>query len=176
MVKLSYNMRKEIDKKGQQLMGMPFGMIFAIFLIIVFIVIAFIAVKGFLDVGRSSGVGMFYRELQDVVDEALRGQSSEVVFEIDLPSEIKRVCFANLTASITNRGPEYDMIRNYEVYDANTFLVPPEYAQNMQWKLIEHINVTKITKDENPYCINVESGLKINKGFYDKLVWIERVS
>ena len=161
------------NKKGQQVMGMPFSMIFAIFLIIVFIVIAFIAVKSFLDIGRTSGVGMFYDELQDAVSDAMGGQSSEASFKIDLPSNIKRVCFANLSATITNSGPEYDSIKNYDVYDANVFLVPPEYAQNMQWKLIKYINITKITLNKNPYCVDVDNGLKIKKGFYDKLVWVE---
>ena len=173
MDELLYNMKKGIGKKGQQTMGMPFGIIFAIFLIIVFVVIAFIAVRGFLDIGKSSGVGMFYRELQDAVDDSWGGQSSEINFTIDLPSDIKRVCFADLTANEIDEGPEYNAIRNYDVYDANTFLIPPEYAQGMEWKLIEHINITRITKDANPYCVDVEDELQINKGFYDKLVWIE---
>jgi hypothetical protein len=166
-------MRSINSKKGQQTMGLPFGMIFAIILMIVFVVIAFIAVKSFLDIGKSSGVGMFYRELQDAVDDARRGQSSEAGFDIDLPSGIESVCFANLSAEVTNPGAEYDAIKNYDVYDANTFLVPPEFSQNMQWKLINGINVTRITSVENPYCVDVDDGLVIKKGFYDKLVWIE---
>ena len=51
--------------------------------------------------------------------------------------------------------------------------MPPEYAQNMQWKLIDRINVSKITVDDNPYCVDVEDGFVIKKGFYDKLVWVE---
>ncbi len=154
-------------------MGMPFSMIFAIFLMIVFVVIAFVAVGYFLDIGRSSGVGMFYRELQDAVDEAFSSQSSEASFDIDLPTKIERVCFANLSARITSEGADYDAIKNYYIYDANVFLVPPEFAENMQWKLIEYINISKITSGKNPYCVNVKDGLRINKGFYDKLVWIE---
>jgi len=151
-------------------MSMPFGIIFAIFLIVVFVVIAFIAVGYFLDIGRSSGVGMFYAEFQDAVDESMGGQFSEAVFEIDLPDGVKQVCIANLSDTITNPGPAYEAIRNYDVYAANTFLVPPEYAEGMEWKLIEHIDVEKITFEENPYCVNVEAGLTIKKGFYDKLV------
>ena len=154
-------------------MGMPFGMIFAIFLIVVFVVIAFIAVKSFLDIGESASVGMFYDELQDAVNDALRNQESNSNFDIRLPSDVERVCFGNLSAVITNPGADYDAIRNYDVYDANVFLVPPEKAQNMQWKNIERINVTKITAVENPYCVDVDSGLRIRKGFYDRLVWIE---
>ena len=162
-----------INRRGQYIMGMPFSMIFAIFLIIVFVVIAFIAVGYFLDIGRSSSVGMFYRELQGTIDESFSSQSSEAGFDIDLPTKIKRVCFANLSATITNRGMDYEAIKNYDVYDANVFLVPPEYAQNMQWKFIEHINITKITSGKNPYCVNANEGLTIKKGFYDKLVWVE---
>jgi len=154
-------------------MGMPFGMIFAIFLIVVFIVIAFIAVGFFLDIGRSSGVGLFYDELQDAVDEAWSEQSGEFDFEIDLPSGITEVCFGNMSDEITNLDPAYKELINYDVYDANTFLVPPSEAQNMQWKLIKHINISKITAMDNPYCVSADGKLRIKKGFYDKLVVIE---
>ncbi len=161
------------NKKGQQTMGMPFGMIFAIFLIVVFVVIAFMAVKSFLDLGESASVGVFYDELQGAVNSAIQGQESSSNFVIDLPGDVEKVCFANLSARITNPGDDYDAIRNYDVYIANTFLVPPEKAQNMQWKNIERINVTKITALKNPYCVDVSDDLKIKKGFYDRLVFIE---
>lgn len=160
-------------KRGQQTMGMPFGMIFAIFLIVVFVVIAFMAVKSFLNIGDSASVGMFYDELQDAVDNALRSQESDRSFAIDLPSGIERVCFGNLSAAISNPGADYDAIKNYDVYNANVFLVPPEEAENMQWKNIEHLNVTKITAVKNPYCVSVDVDLRIRKEFYDRLVWVE---
>jgi len=164
---------KRVNKLGQQTMGMPFGMIFAIILIVVFVVIAFIAVGGFLDIGRSAGVGMFYDELQEAVDEAHNGQSGEFPFKVDLPSAVTEICFANLSDTINNNDPKYREILNYEVYDANTFLIPPTEAEGMQWKLIKHINITKITANKNPYCVSVEKDLRIKKGFYDKLVMIE---
>ena len=160
-------------KRGQQTMSMPFGIIFAIFLIVVFVVIAFIAVGYFLDIGRTSGVGMFYREFQDAVDEAMGGQSSEFDFAIDLPDGVKQVCIGNLSEPITNPGPAYEAIKNYDVYIANTFLVPPEYSESMEWKLIDHIDVEKITSEKNPYCVSVEDGFTIKKGFYGKLVILE---
>lgn len=162
-----------IGKRGQQMMGMPFGMIFAIFLIVVFVVIAFIAVGYFLDIGKSASVGLFYDELQGAVNDAVRGQESDRDFVINLPSDVTTVCFANLSAEISNPGADYDAIRNYDVYDANVFLVPPEKAQNMQWKKIERINVTRITVLKNPYCVDVSEGLRIRKGFYDRLVFVE---
>jgi hypothetical protein len=161
------------NKKGQQTMGMPFGMIFAIFLIVVFVVIAFIAVKGFLSTADTVSVGMFYDELQAAVDDAWSEQSGEFDFKINLPGGIDEVCFGNLSNAITNVDDKYTEILNYDVYDANTFLVPPEKAENMQWKLINHLNISKITEGDNPYCVPVENGLRIKKGFYDKSVVIE---
>ncbi|MBT3397533.1 hypothetical protein HOA55_00835 [archaeon] len=166
-------MERGLNKRAQQTMSMPFGLIFAIFLIVVFIVIAFIAVNSFLDIGQASNVGMFYDELQDAVDEAWRSQTSEFDFEIDLPSGIERVCFANLSASITGPQTDYNAIKNYDVYEANTFLVPPEKAEHMEWKLIKHINISKTTENRNPYCIDISRDMKIKKDFYDKLVVIE---
>ncbi len=163
----------KFNHRGQQTMGMPFGMIFAIFLIVVFVVIAFQAVSYFLDIGESASVGMFYEELQEAVNDAVRGQESDKDFEINLPGDIDRVCFADLSAPITAQGEDFEAIRNYDVYDWNVFLVPPEKAQNMQGKFVERLNVTKTTMLKNPYCVDVADGLVIKKGFYDRLVTIE---
>ena len=154
------------------MMGMPFGMIFAIFLIVVFVVIAFIAVGYFLDIGRSANVGDFYRDLQDSVDDAWGQSSGEFDFEISLPSGVERVCFGNLSERITNRGVEYDEIKTLDVYDANVFLYPRAEAEGMDWKLIEHINISLITEIDNPYCVDADGELLISKGFYDRQVLI----
>ena len=154
-------------------MAMPFKMIFAIFLIIVFVVFAFIAIKGFLKIGETSNVGLFYEELQESVNNAMREQSSSFDFKIDLPGGITHICFANLSADITNTSEPYSQIKFFDIYNANTFLVPPEKSQDMAWKLIDNINITKITATSNPYCISTKKDLKIKKDFYDRLVTIE---
>ncbi len=166
-------MKSVINKRGQQTMGMPFGMIFAIFLIVVFVVFAFMAVGYFLNLGEAAGIGMFYEDFQKAVTDAIRGQESDRDFNINLPGDIKKVCFANLSAVISNPGEDYNAIRNYDVYDANVFLVPPEKAENMQWKKITGINIARITETKNPYCIDIDNGLRIQKDFYDRLVMIE---
>lgn len=167
-------MKSVINKRGQQAIGMSFGMIFAIFLIVVFVVIAFIAVNSFLDIGGTASVGLFYDELQDAVSNALRSGESNRKFAIDLPSGIEKICFANLSMLPKNDDyGDYDVISDYEFYEANTFLVPPEKAQGMAWKLIDRIDVSKITEDRNPYCVDVDDGLKIRKEFTSRLVWIE---
>ncbi|RMD46115.1 hypothetical protein D6829_00395 [Candidatus Pacearchaeota archaeon] len=162
-----------MGKRGQQIMGMPFGVIFSIILIVVFIVIAFIAIGSFLDIGRKSSVGLFYKDLQEAVDNAWESQSAEFDFKINLPSGIKKVCFANLSKTINSNDEVYDEIERYSVYDANVFLYPPQKAEEMQWKKIRHINLSKIIANENPYCVDTSKNLKIKKGFDDRLVVIE---
>ena len=87
--------------RSQQTMGLPFGVIFSIILIVVFIVIAFIAIRHFLDIEGCAGVGQFYEELQRKVDEAWVSQSSEFDVEINLPGGIDKVCFADLNVERT---------------------------------------------------------------------------
>jgi len=162
-----------MKKRGQQTMAMPFGMIFAIFLIVVFVVIAFIAIQNFLDIGASAGVGQFYEELQDSVNDAWSGQSSDTTFKINLPNGITKVCFADLNQEITGSIEIYDQIELYDFSDSNVFLIPPEKTKQFPHKLINHLDMEKIIAEQNPYCVNAESDLKIKKGFYDKLVLIK---
>jgi len=158
-------------KRSQQTMALPFGLIFSIILIVVFIVIAFIAVNHFLDIGKCAQIGGFYDSLQEAVDEAWTSQSSDFEFEIEL-SGIEKICFANLSEAPTN-SEEYEQIKNYEVYEANVFLIPAEKTCNMPYKNIKHLDLVKIIEERNPYCVEVDLGLKIKKDFYDKLVRVE---
>ena len=158
-------------RKGQQTTSLPFGIIFAIFLIVVFVVIAFIAISHFLDIGRQTGVGMFYEDLQTEVESAWKSQSVDKSFEIDLPDSITHVCFANLSEG--GSGPMYEQIKNFYLYDANTFLIPPENAEGMGYKLIEHLDIEEMTKSKNPYCVEAGETLRIKKDFYSKLVILE---
>ena len=156
-------------------MGMPFSVIFSIILIVVFIVVAFIAIRYFLDIGDCGGVGLFYDELQKSVEEAWASQSSEFGFEGDVPSGIEKVCFADLSSSITGGQEDYQQIRDYDVYEANFFLIPSEKSCNMPYKMINRVNISKITASSNPYCVDVLDGkveLRIKKDFYDKEVFI----
>ena len=161
------------NKKAQQVMGMPFSMMFAMFLIVIFIVVAFMGIRFFLDFGRSADVGLFYEDLQKAVNDAWAGQTSSDSFDINLPDTIQKVCFANLSAEITGNLEDYDQIEIHEFRIANTFLVPPGGAEGMQYKQIDHLDIAKITEDENPFCVDAGDRLMIKKDFYDKLVWIE---
>ena len=160
-----------MNKKGQ-IFGMSFTTIFSILLIIAFIIIAFIAIRYFLGIGECSEVGLFYRDLQEEVDDIyFGGQVVDKGFEIKLPSGIGKVCFANLSEKITNQ-------EDYSAMDAgnknhNVFLVLFQKACNLGSNKINHINMTEITKNSNPWCVDVSRELRLKKDFYDKYVRIE---
>lgn len=168
-------MRKVMIKgrRAQQTMSLPFGLIFSILLIVVFILIAFIAIRYFLDLGDCTKIGKFYDELQGKVDEAWRSQISSFEVEITLPSGIDQICFANLSAEERGSNEAYAALSRFDVYEANTFIMPPEKGCKMPYKLIKHINISEMTKNKNPYCVDVSKKLKLKKGVYDKLVLIE---
>ncbi len=164
-------MKKGMNKKGQQIMGLPFSMIFAIFLIIAFIVIAFIAIKYFLTLGGCGGVGLFYDNFQEKINDAWKSQGSEFNYEIDLPSGITRICFGNMSGDINNYE-DYGLLQGFD-YEDNLFLIPQKEACNMGSKFIEHLNIDEITKTKNPWCVDVSYVLRIKKDFYDKSVRVE---
>jgi hypothetical protein len=155
-------------------MSLPFGLIFSIILIVVFIIIAFIAVKNFLNIGDCAKVGQGYDKLQQKIDTAWRSQISEFEYELSVPSGITKICFANLSEGFRGNTSkaDYETIKRYSVYDVNTYLVPPEKACEMSYKQINHIDLEEITKNRNPYCINLPGKITISKGTFDKFVKI----
>lgn len=152
-------------------MAMPFEMIFSIFLVIIFIVVAFIAINYFLDLGKCGTTGKFYENLQIKINEAYSSDSSSFDFDINLPSGIEKVCFANINAEISNEE-DFDLIKSYNG-EANLFLIPSGKACNMPYKVLKNINITEITKTQNPYCIDASGKLRITKDIYDSQVLVK---
>ena len=164
-----------INKKAQQTMGMPFGVIFSIILIVVFIITAGIVVKHFLGLQKCSEISIFLKDFQDEFDKVWQSSSTEKTFAIGLPSAITEVCFTNMTLPLTNNKYS-DVKTRYGFYNPNFFFYPPEKACQIPYYNIKHINITSITNGENPYCIKNENNpkMKISKGFYESLVRIEK--
>jgi hypothetical protein len=163
-----------LNKKGQQSsFGMSFGMLFSLFLIIIFIGMAFIVIRMFLDFSGTSNLGQFYVDLQDEVNSAWRSSETVRTFDLDLPSDITHICFSDLSAPVTGSKDMFDMIQNNMYLDVNTFLIPPGSAGDLDIKQIEHLDIAKITASSNPYCVSGKSKLIISKGVRDRLVSIK---
>ncbi|MCK5624705.1 hypothetical protein KAI04_02595 [Candidatus Pacearchaeota archaeon] len=141
------------DKRGQ--MKLSFGMIFSIFLIIIFIAFAIYAITKFLNLQKTIQLESFSKDLQTHVDamwKSPKGSQEETYF---LPNHIEAVCFTN------------DEFNNLMFRSSN---YPDE-------ENIKHIDLAKITSSEDPYCIPNTDGkvkLTISKDFGEELVTITR--
>jgi hypothetical protein len=166
------------NKKAQEVMGMSFGMIFAIILMIFFIVITFIAIKSFLETSNCAKVKIFVDKVQTEIDKTWNSQQDNSVITGILPSNIEYICFGNLTKSI--HGPSQTMgedLEIYEVYGANMFIYPEVSSCEMPHHKIKHLDVEGTIKGENPVCIPVEKGIvkiKIEKTFNQRLVKVTK--
>ena len=140
-------------RKGQ--IKLSFGMIFSIILIIVFLVFAFYAIKTFLGIQDAVQTEKFINDLKSDIDRVWKSTESSEEKEYVLPSKIDAVCF---------RDDEYE----------NLFFQSDKFFEGEQ---ISHIDTSKITSTENPFCIeNVRRKVKLTlvKEIDEALVTITR--
>ena len=174
--------KRKVNKKGQEVFGMSFSMIFAIILIVFFIAIAIIVIKSVLDFLNCSKIGTFKQRLGDdqtgEIKKSYVADGSSVVFKGNLPTNIKYICFVNFTNEFY--GPNKIIGEETNVDDEeikNFFFYPTANACNMPAYSLLHLNINEMTKDENPYCIVVDKGnveMTIEKENNEKLVRIKR--
>lgn len=170
--------KRVIGKKAQEVFGLSFGMIFAIILIVFFIIIAGIAINAFLKSANCTKVALFVDDFKDKINEAWISDGIKDSFNGNLPNGIEKVCFANLTIPYSGKDASLgDELGLYE--DENMFLFPMKKACGNPAYLIEHLNLDLITNNgkENPYCIDADSGkiiIGIEKESNEMLVRVRR--
>lgn len=166
-------------KSGQ--MHLPLEMIFSLFIIAVFLAVAFFVIRNFLEVKRCADIGLFTRQLQDKIDEVWQAQEASTAFEHELPSGLEYACFADLkigkNLAAVNAGKRdeisevYDDLAVYFKYrNANFFLYPWQKACSMAASDIKHIHIQNAT---NPLCFSEVKGkirIRLVKGFNNALV------
>jgi hypothetical protein len=170
-------MKKIGEKKGQQSVGMSFGMIFSFILIAVFIVVAFVAINLFLDIGNTVEVRGFYENLQEEINSAWSSQSSSFQYEMNVGGGITTICIANATKPITNRAlnKEFQEIGLFTNNENNIFLLPTSKTEGTPTHTLQHLDINKIiTEQGNPYCIKEGERITIKKELGEKLVTIEK--
>ena len=136
-------------------MKLSFGMIFSIFLIIIFISFAFYAVTKFLNLQKIIQIESFSDGLQKDIDSMWTSPKGSQPETYSLPDKIDAVCF---TDNVFNNL----MFRSSEILEENN---------------IEHLDIATITSGEDPYCIpNIDGKVKliISKGYGEDLVTITR--
>jgi len=169
---------KSKNKKGQEIFGLSFGMIFAVILIIFFVIIAFIVINQFLCTRDCAKSGIFFSELNNKVKDAFNSGDITSRYPIDLPSKVLAVCFANLTEDFkgTNKAIG-DEIATYDTEDNLFLYAPKKTCCNFISYDIEHLDLAKITATENPYCIKLSKGrgaLVVDMQNAEHLVSIEK--
>lgn len=168
------------NKKGQGIMGLPFSMIFSLFLIVFFIVIAFIAIDYFLDLRDCTQIGLFVQDLKEEVNQAYNspkygGEGYE--FVRPLPQGLEYICFSNLSMPLRGELVSTDIGNEISDYDQknNLFLYPKKKSCGIPYHRLRNINLNKITSVRNPRCIEIKDGkisLNIEKSLTEGLVGI----
>jgi len=159
-------------------MELSFGMIFSIFLIIIFLAFAIYGISKFLGFQRSIQVGQFTNNLQIDIDKMWSGTEGFASEEYNLPKKISEVCFMDISSPA--QGAKALYYKELELVSGNTnnlFFYPIGSAEGLDAKVIEHIDIQKITSEENPFCITntdgkVKMGIRMTLG--DSLVTITR--
>ena len=150
----SFKKEVKLDKKGQ--MKLSFGMIFSIFLIIIFIAFAFYAITKFINLQKTIQIESFADGLQKDIDSMWTSPGSQPE-TYSLPKNVESVCFTD---------NEFSNL----MFRSSSFI---------ESKKIVHIDITTITTGEDPYCIpNINGKVKliISKDFGEDLVTITRQS
>jgi hypothetical protein len=172
-------MKRGMNTKGQGVMGLPFSVIFSIILIVFFIVVAIITIKLFWNpagcgYSEQAQEATFKQGLQDSINDAWFSDTSSSDFKISLPSQIKMVCFLDVNKGKKGKNSEiYDNLMLYSQNKNNFYMYPGNKAcEGFRGMIVEHVNISETTKNENPLCFQNPGSLKIEKGFYDALVKI----
>jgi hypothetical protein len=164
------------NKKGQ--MKLSFGMIFSIILIVIFIAFAFFAIKKFVGVQNSVKIGMFIDKLQSDIDKIWKGSQGTQKEEYSLPSKIELVCFVDYSYPKKGQNQDYYQKLKQAYYgDENLIFYPVGSGEGADSFKIEHLDLEKITEDENPFCIKNIKGkteIVVGKNFGENLITITK--
>ncbi|MEM4325800.1 MAG: hypothetical protein QXU40_00670 [Candidatus Pacearchaeota archaeon] len=159
-------------------MHLPFGMIFSIILIAIFLIFGFYSIKTFIKIQNSALLGKFFSDIQYDINKAWRSAESSQLREYIIPSKVRYVCFVDFNSS--SRGaysPIFSEISKERKNNENLFSYPQRLF-SVESKEIENIDLIKITSEENPFCLEQKGGrikLILRKNFEDLLVGVERV-
>lgn len=165
-----------MKNKGE--MQISFGMIFSIIMIIIFITFAFYGIGKFLSIQNTAQAGKFANDLQNDIDKMWKSSQGSQEQEYFLPSKVKYVCFTNYEDKDVSRGSYanfFEETRQAFFEEENLFLYPIGSGEGFDSVALEHLDIEKITEEDNPLCFANENGkvvFTIKKNFGEALVTI----
>jgi hypothetical protein len=137
-------MRKERDKRGQ--MKISFNLIFAIILIVIFIVFGIFAIKKFVITQERVGAADFISNIEEEISNTLRQQNTVQQETFTVPKGVEEVCFKYQQPNSGN---------------PNMYSVPEGIIEG--W--IEGINWVETNPNGEKFCIGVNDQGKISISF-----------
>jgi hypothetical protein len=167
-----------MKKRGQ--IELSFGMIFSIILIIVFLVFAFYAIKTFLGFSDKAKAGKFFTDVQSDIDRIWRNSAfSSEQREYIVQSNADFVCIIDFSSDARGENSLfYTELRRTNYGSENLAFYPVKLlGTGFESEELKHIDISKITSEENPLCIKTRSGkvtFILKKDFGEALVIINK--
>lgn len=161
---------KRGNKKGQEVFGMPYSVIFSILLIVFFIAAAWIAIRYFwcpwtgcpCTLSDQSQEGFLKDGLQGAIEDVWHSEGSDRNFTINLPPKIEKICFFDFNAAAV--GPDSQIARDLKrAGSGNLYLYPiGDACSGFRVMTLSHVNITKTTASANPLCFDNGNDLWID--------------
>lgn len=162
-------------------MGMSFGMIFSVILIVIFIGVAIYAISIFLNLRACAEIGIFKEDLEGEIDTAYQSGSYNEIFEESITGRVDMVCFIDWGK---NKRGEYEEIfeeaerAGLEWDNYNMFYYPIGGAcEGQTGYSLRFLDIENTTMQNNPECFEREDGkikIRIIKEYFDDLVRLEK--
>lgn len=162
-----------MNNKKAQMLGMPFSVIMSIFLIVFFIIAAFIAIKIFwcpwcsdCTLSDSASEGLFKDDLQNAVDNVWNSAGGDMGLKVKLPDKIDRVCFFQYSGNVKGKFANFSN-EIKRIGEGNVYLLPVRNAcKGFKYFTLKHVNIEETVKIDNPACIEngKEIGIKSERG------------
>ena len=126
--------REKWLRNGQ--VEMSFGMIFSIILIVIFLVVAFYAIKTFFNIQNSTKESLFVNDFQVDIDRIWKSTEGSDKISYVLPSGISDVCFVDFDIEAKgDRGDIYSELEFNSVGEKNLVFYPAESSEKMGAKI-----------------------------------------
>lgn len=160
-------------KRGQ--LELSFGMIFTIILIAVFIGFAIYVILTFLNFSDKVKIEQFEEELQKDIDDIWKSPQGNKEVSYSLPKQIERVCFFDKSSPARGKDSSLHNLFIMLSLKENLMFYPEASGEGDNGITLQHIDIAKITKANNPYCVNNTGKInfKISMNYGEGLVNVE---
>lgn len=163
-------------KKG--VMEISFGMIFSVIIIIAIIGVGVYAITTFLQIGKSTQIGLFHEKFSETVEEIWASAITNRVVSFSISNSIEYVCFGSLESGSGGRyAAQFTKLREhssgFEQQNTNMFLYPPDKAEDFAYKKAEKVDLSSLGGFD---CFSVEDGIvriRLSKNEFDSLVKVQ---